>query len=175
MTGWLGKGRLPKNHLRIETVGTLEEASATLGAARSAAGDDQTAAILLEVQRDLQALMSEVAATPEEAAPFHFDSQRVGWLEKQIDNIGKDIPTPGEFIVPGDTPSGAALDMARAVVRRAERRVVELFLGQQVTNPVLHQYLNRLSSLLFVLELDEDSASGTGTTLARRKPKGSKA
>jgi cob(I)alamin adenosyltransferase len=172
-TGWLGKGRLPKNHVRIETVGTLDEASAALGAARSAARDERTAALLLDAQRDLYQLMAEVSAPPEDAGQFHFDPARIEWLERQIDALGQDIPAPGELIVPGDSPAGSALDVARAVVRRAERRVVELFRDGQVTNPALHQYLNRLSSLLFVLELAENKAAGVDTTHARRDNKGS--
>jgi cob(I)alamin adenosyltransferase len=73
---------------------------------------------------------------------------------------------PGEFIVPGDSVGGAALSLARTVVRRAERRVVELFDRKVTTNPVLQQYLNRLSSLLFVLELIENRAAGKETTKA---------
>jgi len=66
----------------------------------------------------------------------------------------------------GRHTSGAALDVARVIVRRAERRVVELFHDGLVTNPALQQYLNRLSSLLFVLELSENRAAGTNTTAA---------
>jgi cob(I)alamin adenosyltransferase len=172
-TGWLGKGRLAKDHLRIETLGTLDEASAALGTARSATCNVQTAAILLVAQKDLHQLMAEVSAAPEDAAQFHLDAQRIEWLEGQIDSIEWDMPTPGEFIVPGDTPAGAALDVARTAVRRAERRVVQLFRDGQVTNPALLQYLNRLSSLLFVLELAENKATGTGTTISGRNNTGS--
>jgi len=172
-TGWLGKGRLPKNHVRIETVGTLDEASAALGAARAAVRDGRTAALLLDAQRDLYQLMAEASAAPEAAGPFHFDHARVEWLEQQIDALGQGLPAPEGFIVPGDSSAGAALDIARAIVRRAERRVVELFQRGLVTNPALHQYLNRLSSLLFVLELAENRAAGRGTTAAKRPEEGS--
>jgi cob(I)alamin adenosyltransferase len=74
---------------------------------------------------------------------------------------------PGEFIIPGDTPAGAALSIARAVVRRAERRLVELLDGNETANPALQQYINRLSSLLFVLELIENQAAGKETTRAK--------
>ncbi|MFH1185755.1 MAG: cob(I)yrinic acid a,c-diamide adenosyltransferase [Chloroflexota bacterium] len=172
-TGWLGKGRLPKNHPRIEAVGTLDEASAAMGAARSAARDRRTAPLLLEAQRDLYQLMAEASAAPEGANTFRFDPARVEWLEQQIDALAQEIPMPGEFIVPGDSAAGAALAVARAVVRRAERRVVELHRHGQLKNAALHQYLNRLSSLLFVLELAENKAAGKKTTLARPDNRGS--
>lgn len=171
-TGWLGKGRLPKDHIRIEAVGALDEASAAMGAARAAAKEAQTAAILLAAQRDLYALMAEVAAAPSDSAPFRFDPARVAWLEQQIDSLARGTPAPDEFIVPGDSAASAALAIARTTVRRAERRVVTLLREQEVANSALPQYLNRLSSLLFVLELVENRAAGNPTTRAKAAPEG---
>jgi len=168
-TGWLGKGRLPKNHVRLEAVGTIDEASAALGLARSAARTQRTAALLLDAQRDLYRLMAEVSADAEKADPFHFAGARVTWLEQQIDALASEFPAPDGFIVPGDSSAGAALDLARTIVRRAERRVVELSHDGQVKNPALQQYLNRLSSLLFVLELAENGAAEARTTRASRE------
>jgi len=172
-TGWLGKGRLPKDHMRIEAVGSVDEASAAIGLARAAARDPRTAPVLLDTQRDLHQLMGEVAADPKNASRFRFDAQRVEWLERQIDAVGSGVDMPGEFIVPGDSPVGAALALARAVVRRAERRMVVLLKNGLVTNPALQQYLNRLSSLMFILELVENKAAGQPTTRAREAEKGS--
>ncbi len=167
-TGLLGKGRVPKNDARIEALGTLDESSAAMGVARAACQDPRTAALLLEAQRDLYGLMAEVAASPENAEQFHFEAERVQWLEAQVDQLGKVVGMPGEFIVPGDTPAGAALSVARAVVRRAERRMVELFEANEPANASLLQYINRLSSLLFVLELIENQAAGKATTRAKK-------
>jgi cob(I)alamin adenosyltransferase len=112
--------------------------------------------------------MAEVAATPENAATFHFiDTARVEWLEEQTDALSKVTPIPHSFIIPGDTPGGAALDLARTVVRRAERRVAELVHQEEVNNKELVRYLNRLSSLIFVLELLENQHEGHATTLAK--------
>ncbi len=166
-TGLLGKGRVAKHDLRIEALGTLDEASACLGAARAAARDPRCAPVLLEAQRDLYRLMSDVAASAENAGTFHFPGERVDWLEGQTDALGNSVEMPGEFILPGDTAAGAALSVARAVVRRAERRVAELFDKREITNPAVMKYLNRLSSLLFVLELLENQAAGKQTTKAR--------
>lgn len=166
-TGWLGKGRIAKDDPRIETVGTLDEASAALGVARASARDPRSPALVLEAQRDLYLLMAEVAASPDSAAEFHFDAGRVAWLEQQIETLGRDLPMPAEFIVPGDSPAEAAFAVARTVVRRAERRLVSFCDQAQIQNPALRQYLNRLSSLLFVLELIENGAAGKSTTPAR--------
>jgi len=157
-----------KYHARIEAVGTLDESTAALGLARAQCLDSRSAPIILEAQRDLYKLMAEVAATPENAERFHFiDSARVAWLEEQTDALSKLVEIPKEFILPGDSLAGAALSLARAIVRRAERRVVELHDEQEVSNPDLQRYLNRLSSLCFVLELLENKAAGHPTTLAK--------
>ncbi len=167
-TGLLGKGRVPKNDRRIEALGTLDEASAALGLARAATVDERCGPLLLQAQRDLYSLMAEIASTAETAGQFHFDAARVAWLEQQISLLEKTVQMPEEFIVPGDSLGGAALSVSRSVVRRAERRVVELVGGDRSANPALQQYLNRLSSLLFVLELVENQAAGKQTTRARK-------
>ncbi len=167
-TGWLGSGRISKHDARIEALGALDESSAALGLARAAARDPRSAPITLEAQRDLYRLMAEIAAPPENAGGFRFDSARVAWLEQQIETLGRSLSMPGEFIVPGDSPAGAAFSLARTVVRRAERRIVELADKKQVRNPAIQEYLNRLSSLLFVLELVENHAAGKDTTPARQ-------
>jgi len=166
-TGLLGEGRVAKYDARIEALGTLDESNAALGVARASARDARSAPLLLEAQRDLYRLMAEVASTPENATQFHFDAKRVDWIEEQIESLSKTVEMPKEFILPGDSAAGAALSLARAIVRRAERRVVELFDNEHVTNPVLQKYLNRLSSLLFVLELIENKSAGRETTRAK--------
>ena len=167
-TGLLGAGRVAKHHARIEAVGTLDESTAALGLARAQCRDPRSSGILLEVQRDLYRLMSEVAATPENAEKFRFiDARHVTWLEEQTDELSKLVEMPKEFILPGDSVAGAALALARTVARRAERRVVELFDTEAIRNPELQRYLNRLSSLCFVLELLENKAAGHKTTLAK--------
>ena len=168
-TGLLGEGRLPKYHPRIEALGTLDEASAALGLARALCQTPRVRSILVEAQRDLYALMAEVASTPENSDRFKIlDLQRVQWLENQADAITGDVPLPAEFILPGDSLSGAALALARTIVRQAERRVAELLDIKEIKNPVLLQYLNRLSSLCFALELLENQAAGQRTTLAKK-------
>jgi cob(I)alamin adenosyltransferase len=169
-TNLLGEGRVPKYHARMEALGALDESSAALGAARAQSALDEIRGILVDVQRDLYKLMAEVAATPANASRFRaIDKARVHWLEEHTESISQRVQLPKEFILPGDTPGGAALSLARAVVRRAERRVVLLFDEGQITNPDLQRYLNRLSSLCFVLELLENQSVGRATSLAREE------
>ncbi len=168
-TGLLGEGRVPKFDLRIEALGALDEATAALGLARASAQAAQSAALILETQRDLYKLMAEVGATSENAATFRsIDAARVQWLETQTDALGESVPMPSEFIVPGENPASAAMSLARTVVRRAERRVVELFHQGGLENPHLLAYLNRLSSLCFMLELLENQHAGQSTPLAKK-------
>lgn len=152
-TGMLGEGRVQKYDRRMEALGALDEANAALGLARSLMGDLPETAMVLEIQRQLYQLMAEIAATPENAARFRkIDEESVLMLENQIAALSKRIVMPSEFIVPGDSPASAAFSLARTVVRRAERRVVELVDCGLVANRLLMAFLNRLSSLLFVLE-----------------------
>jgi len=168
-TGLLGEGRVPKYHPRPEAVGAVDEATSALGMARAACSAPQIPPLMLEVQRHLYLLMAELAATPEEADKFRAtDDGKVAWLEAQIDELGKSVNLPKEFILPGDTAGGAALDLARTAVRRAERRVAELYHLKEIANPNLLAYLNRLSSLCFVLELLENQYAGRATTLAKK-------
>ncbi len=168
-TGLLGEGRAPKYDPRIETVGNLDEANAAVALARSMSKLPGTNSLLVLVQKDLYHLMSEVAATPENAGQFRkITYTKVEWLEEQIDLITSSVTVPKEFILPGDSPSGAALDLARTVVRRAERNLAQLLHSKLIENPELLHYMNRLSSLLFVLELQEYQASGSNSpTLAK--------
>lgn len=160
-TGLLGEGRVPKNHPRLEAVGALDEATAALGLARATCQAAQTAALLLIAQRDLYHLMAEVAATPDNAARFRIiNAEKISWLEQETENLDASVEMPKEFIVPGDSAAGAALALARTIVRRAERHVAGLIHNGDLENIELGRYLNRLSSLLFVLELLENNASG---------------
>lgn len=168
-TGLLGKGRVPKYDLRIEVLGTLDEATAAIGLGRAFCLVPESSVVLLKIQQDLYHLMSEVAATPENVEKFRvINPSHINWIEGQTEALEKMVTVPGEFILPGDTQAGAALDLARTVVRRAERRLAELLQRGDITNYDLLGYLNRLSSFLFVLELRENQAAGkTNLTLAK--------
>jgi cob(I)alamin adenosyltransferase len=168
-TGQLGEGRLPKNHPRIEALGTIDEASAALGLSRALCQAPLTRTILVDIQRDLYEMMTEISATPDNANHFIImDLSRVKWLESQAEIITGLVPIPTEFILPGDSVPGAALALSRTIVRRSERRVVDLLKSGEIQNPVIVQYLNRLSSICFALELLENQFTGHNTTPAKK-------
>lgn len=162
-TSLLGKSRPAKYDPRIETLGAVDEANAAIAVARTLAISQQTISILIAVQRDLYHMMSEISATPENASQFRkITSDRISWLENQIEMIGKTVTIPDEFILPGDSKAGAAIDLARTIVRRAERHIAHLLHKKNIENPELLHYINRLSSLCFILELLENQAAGHG-------------
>jgi cob(I)alamin adenosyltransferase len=168
-TSLIGESRLSKYDPRIEALGSLDEASAALGLARALGQAPQVGSILVHVQRDLYTLMTRVAAGPDQFIHFRtVDLPDVQWLDKQIETISALAPSPAEFILPGDSLAGAALSLARTIVRRAERRVAVLLKDGGEKYLGIMQYLNRLSSLCFTLELLENQHSGTSTTLAKK-------
>jgi cob(I)alamin adenosyltransferase len=168
-TGLLGGERVPKHDLRPEACGTVDELSSTLGLARSIAVSEHSRQILLIVQRRLYLLMTELVTTRETAGRFReTTSEDVTDLENLIDGLAAETVIPSEFIIPGDTVSGSTLDLARSVARRAERVVAHLIHAGEFENREVLRYLNRLSSLLFVLARFEEAAAGVGhVTLAR--------
>jgi cob(I)alamin adenosyltransferase len=154
-TGLLYGGRIAKNDLVTEAYGTTDEAVAVLGLARALSEDDVLASDLLTLQRELFVVGADLATNPAERAKLVPEvslvtEEMVRRLEHRIDDLVARRPLPDAFVVPGANPASATLDVARAVVRRAERRVVELG-GTREVNPELRRYLNRLSDLLFVL------------------------
>lgn len=168
-TSLLGQGRVKKYHPRPEAYGAVDEAQTAFGVARAVMKDREAAGIVLRAQRDLYHLMAELAATREAAPQFRtISADSVKWVEEQTDRYGAQIELPQDFVVSGDSVAGAALDMARTITRRAERRAVKLADEGMIENPHLVRYLNRLSSLAFVLARYEDALSGASSaTLAR--------
>lgn len=155
-TGMLGGKRVSKTHPRIQAVGAIDEATAALGMARSHARRRELDEVVQHIQTDLYQIMSAVTVTPENAGRFQgVDDQRVAWLEEQIERFGGGTEAPKAFILPGDTPGAAAFAVARTAVRRAERHVVGLQEEGLIDAPQILAYMNRLSSLCFVLELYE--------------------
>jgi cob(I)alamin adenosyltransferase len=160
-TGLLGSERVPKYHLRPTAFGTVDEASAALGLSRATACSEETISVIFHVQKDLYAIMVELAAVTEEQEKFQrLEASRLTWIEEQLESFGKRVNMPNEFILPGDSTPAAALDLARTVVRRAERQVVRLDHESALSNPTILPYLNRLSSLCFVLSLWENEIAG---------------
>ena len=157
-TGLLGKARVPKWHPRPETFGTLDEATSALGLARALTPHEEIRTVILSIQRQLYMLMAELATPPEEyeRAGFRITSDDVLALERQTETMKLRVEIGREFIIPGETPGGAALDLARTVVRRGERLAARLLHDGEISNQEVLRYLNRLSDVLFVAaRLDE--------------------
>lgn len=162
--GRLGEGRLPKDNPLFEAIGAVDEATAALGIARAYSLAKQTRTLLLATQKDLYHLMAELSATKENAGQFRrIDEKQVTWLEEQTDTLQSQVNLPNEFIIPGDSIAGAHMAMARTFVRRAERQVAGLYISGEIESVQLLRYLNRLSSLCFILELLENEVSGKST------------
>ncbi len=153
-SGLLGQGRYSKAGLRFEVLGSLDECSAIIGVAKSLIAYGKVKDILTQVQRDLYHIMGEVSILPgqkEVVAPM--TSEYVTRLEGYIYSLNDEVKLPEGFILPGDTVQQALLDLARTVIRRAERRLVPLYEAGELENSVIRQYINRLSSLMYQLEL----------------------
>lgn len=174
-TGLLFGGRVPKHSARPEAYGTVDEAQAAIGLARAVAvergRDDDLDPILVAVERDLWVLMAELATEapnrPKLTAGKNLvTAEMVDALEARIDEISARFDPPIEFVVPGQDRVSALLDVARTVVRRAERVAVSA-VGDELGTTFVVAYLNRLSDLLWTLARWQE---GHATLPSRRGP-----
>jgi cob(I)alamin adenosyltransferase len=183
-TGLLyGGDRIPKDDLRTEAFGTLDEAVAALGLARAElelkrqldvlpSALDQVATIILRIQRELFVAGAELAANPAAWDRLRDDATKVSaamvaGIEDVLADYETRITFPNEFVVPGETRTSAALELARTILRRAERRAVTLERADLVPGAHLLPYLNRLADLLWVLARAAEQAEARTATAAR--------
>jgi len=155
-TNLIGEFGVKKSDLRINLLGVLDEASASLSLAKAFCSPGNQA-YLESCQKDLSHMMGLLAALPK-TAPGDLDGVfaiQLEDLEATIESIEATIIYPNEFIQPGHSPATGALDLARAVVRRAEREAVAAFEVLQIPDESMLQYLNRLSTLCYLLILAE--------------------
>ena len=162
-TGLLfGGGRISKADLRTDAYGTTDEAVSALGLARAAIGSqtDRTevrlAELCLRLQRELFVVGAELATHADRRDRLTDGTSRVTAdmteaLERDIDELETAVEQPKEFVLPGESMTGAALDLARTTVRRAERRCVALAAAGGLPDSQVVPYLNRLADLLFVM------------------------
>ena len=167
-TSLLGAQRVPKYDARPDTFGTIDEATSALGLARAQTEDERVSALILHAQRDLYVLMAELATPPEHLAAvgMRITAEHVAWLERTEEELKAEVAIPNKFIIPGDTVVGAALDLARTIVRRAERLTARLLHGGVTDNAETVRFLNRLSDLIFILARYVEAKQG-GSTRAR--------
>ena len=160
-TGLLYGGRVSKTDPRCEAYGTVDEAVSALGLARSLVKTERLGDIIKAVQRELFTVGAELATDPTEYPKLekHFSvvtPDMVARLETVIDELNQDMTLPRAFIIPGDSAASGALDLARTILRRAERRVVAMKELDLLGNAHVLRYLNRLADLVFVMARYED-------------------
>jgi cob(I)alamin adenosyltransferase len=173
-TGLLGGGRVAKDDARIEAYGTVDEASSAIGLAKSLSTHARVRAICEELQRGLYGLGAELATNPTSKTAFaKMSSGSVKRLEEVMAELERSVTMPDGFILPGSTPASAAMDVARAVTRRAERRCLALEHEGGFGNPEVRRWLNRLSLLLFVLARYEEEQSGSAPKAAKTRTQAS--
>ncbi|MEI6558091.1 MAG: cob(I)yrinic acid a,c-diamide adenosyltransferase [Rhodospirillaceae bacterium] len=151
----LGDGRrVAKHDQRVAAYGAVDEANAVLGLARlHTGGQPEVDAMLARIQNDLFDLGADLCTPHEEAPqypPLRIIPAQVERLEREIDALNAGLPALDSFILPGGSPAGALLHLARTIARRAEREITALAEHEPVAAPAL-QYINRLSDHLFVL------------------------
>ena len=154
---WYG-GREAKTHPRTEAYGSIDEANSALGVARSLCAEEQADLhqTILSLQRELFVAGAELATAPESSERLQdgvsrITEEMVDALEPQIDRYMNQVELPPHFVIPGGTELSAALDVARAAIRRAERRTVELRDSDGLASEAVLRYLNRASDLAFAL------------------------
>lgn len=149
-TSLWGAARVPKHDPRIVALGDLDEAQSAMGLAR-ALSRGNVAKELLALQRVVYEVMAEVGTSPERAPSFRATGATVVALEAAAERVRARVRLAPEFVVPGSNASSAATDVARTVVRRAERTVVRLLDEGHLENRELIRVLNRLSDVLYLL------------------------
>jgi cob(I)alamin adenosyltransferase len=160
-TGLLFGGRVPKDGPAPTAYGAVDEAQAVLGAARAECErGSELDVMLIGLERDLWVLMAELATAPANRAKLTggqnlVTSEMVSALETSIDDVSARFEPPTEFVVPGETRVAALLDVARTVVRRAERHALAVADGDSYAIP----YLNRLSDLLWTMARWQEGTS----------------
>ncbi|HLG69626.1 MAG TPA: cob(I)yrinic acid a,c-diamide adenosyltransferase [Chloroflexota bacterium] len=172
-TGLFGHERVAKDDLRPECYGTIDEATSALGVAKCSGMEERTRELVEEVQQDLYYIMGEIATTDDNLGKLakRVGPEHVDKLDRWCEEIEAAISIPNQFILPGGCMASAQLDVARTVVRRAERMCVTLARNGTTSNGSILRYLNRLSTLLYLLARYEDDRKGVLLSLTKRKGK----
>lgn len=155
-TGMLFGGRISKTNPRVEAYGTIDEAVAALGIARAATTDDRMARVIFDLQRELFVAGADLAANDrlrdnQVEGVTRITREMTAALERRIDELIAEEPLRPVFVVPGSNLESAAIDLARTILRRAERRLVAAIEQGTISAPVVLAYLNRASDLLYVV------------------------
>jgi cob(I)alamin adenosyltransferase len=166
-TSLFGGGRVPKDDARVEAYGAVDELNAAIGLARALRPVPEIDADLSRIQAELFAVGAELATPHDARAHGSIPGVRVEWaeaLEQQMDRWDEQLPPLTAFVLPGGSPVAAALHVARATCRRAERRAVALSHLTHI-DPTVVVYLNRLSDFLFEAARAANLRAGVAETL----------
>ncbi len=152
---WYG-GRVQKNDSRTEAYGALDEANSALGVARALCDDERLHADIVRLQEELFIAGAELATAPQarerlEAGVTALDDEMVAWMEEAIDGYMAEVDLPPNFVIPGGTLLSAQLDVGRAVLRRAERRIAVLVHSGELDGSAVPRYVNRASDLVWAM------------------------
>jgi cob(I)alamin adenosyltransferase len=153
-TSLIGGVRVPKNHIRIEAYGTVDELNSYLGMVNDTAANPQVNEWLREIQDRLFTVGSVLATNPDKEVKMKLPdvhAEDVTWLEQRIDEMNEQLPEMRSFIIPGGQLAASTCHVARCVCRRAERICVAMQQDGEFIPELIIQYLNRLSDFLFVL------------------------
>jgi len=153
-TSLIGGTKVFKNHIRIDTYGTIDELNSHIGLVRDYTPEEHQRNVLKEVQDRLFVIGSSLACDPEKETGLHIPDLKeedVTILEKEIDSMNEVLPYMKNFILPGGHAAVSSTHIARCVCRRAERSCVNMQQHELFVEPVILKYLNRLSDYLFVL------------------------
>ena len=156
-TGLMYNRRVPKSHSRVEAYGAVDELNAALGLARATTADTAIGENLLLIQKDLVVMMGELATLAEDLPRYQADGYTLfnPNLTSKVDRLAQEIESrlapAKDWVMPGSSLHAAALDIARTTCRRAERRACALQEADELHNPEIIVYLNRLSDLLWLL------------------------
>ena len=161
-TGLLDHTRVHKHDPRPEAYGAIDEANAFIGLARAKSDLQPVKEILLEAQNHLYVVNAELACRPESQhlLKTRLTAEQLRRIEERCEEIETKLKLPPRFVLYGQSEVSAELDVARAVLRRAERRIVELSRSAGLSNPLILAYVNRLSDLLFLLARYYESEHG---------------
>ena len=171
-TGLFGGSRVPKDDVRVEACGMLDEANAHLGLARAQTPPGSVDAIVERIQHELLTAGAELACNPGCETRLRvtlISGEHTTRIEREIDSMNAELPPLNHFLLPGGDPAAAALHVARATLRTAERRTAALHRVSPVRHEVM-AYLNRLADLLFVLARACNHARGAPETHWRPDP-----
>ncbi len=166
-TGLGGGQRVPKDALRIEAYGTVDELNSVLGVALSSGLNEAVAGAVRTIQNELFHLGSDLCILEEDKAKMpvpSIEERHVVALEKLMDRLSEELPPLENFVLPGGSPGAAHLHVARTVCRRAERLLVALGRSEAI-GPWTVRYLNRLSDALFVMARHENKRRGAPDVL----------